>query len=89
MLKFSRAISEYFPDGTMASRLQGGFVQWIELPSNINAIDLYERAQRLNISFAPGRVFTLQKQYENCLRLNYGLLWNDALERSQVIGRAG
>lgn len=65
----------------MASRLQGGFVQWIELPSNINAIDLYERAQRLNISFAPGRVFTLQKQYENCLRLNYGLLWNDALER--------
>src|SRR5690606_35967501 len=81
LLKFSRAISDYFPEGTMASRPQGGFVIWVELSRSINTIDLFERCLRYEISFAPGRIFTLQNQYENCLRLNYGLLWNDKLER--------
>ncbi|MFC3199603.1 PLP-dependent aminotransferase family protein [Parapedobacter deserti] len=81
LLKFSRAISDYFPDGTMASRPQGGFVIWVELPKTIDTIALYEQCLRHKISFAPGRIFTLQDQYENCLRLNYGLLWNERLDR--------
>ena len=32
------------------------------------------------ISIAPGRMFTLQNQYNNCLKLNYGLLWDDNVE---------
>ena len=86
-LKYSRAIADYFPEGTLASRPQGGFVVWAELPGNIDTIDLYEKALRHKISFAPGRIFTLQNQYANCLRLNYGLLWNDQLEKSlQALG---
>lgn len=81
LLKFSRAISDYFPDGTMASRPQGGFVIWVELPKTINTIALYEQCLRYKIGFAPGRMFTLQNQYENCLRLNYGVLWNERLDR--------
>jgi hypothetical protein len=86
-LKYSRAIADYFPEGTLASRPQEGFVVWAELPGNIDTIDLYEKALRQKISFAPGRIFTLQNQYANCLRLNYGLLWNDQLEKSlQALG---
>ena len=78
-LQFTRAISEYFPEGTRASRPQGGFVLWVELPRKVNALDLYEKAMLQKISIAPGRMFTLQKQFENCMRLNYGLLWTDKL----------
>jgi DNA-binding transcriptional MocR family regulator len=88
LLKYSRAIAEHFPEGTLASRPQGGFVTWVELPGAINTIDLYERAIRQRISFAPGRIFTLQQQYNNCLRLNHGLVWSDKLERHlKTLGR--
>jgi DNA-binding transcriptional MocR family regulator len=80
VLKYSRAVADYFPDGTMASRPQGGFVLWVELPESINTMHLYEKATARKISFAPGRIFTLQNQYDNCLRLNYGLPWDDKLE---------
>jgi len=79
-LKYSRAIAEYFPDGTMASRPQGGFVIWVELPEPIDTMALYEKAITMKISFAPGRIFTLQNQYNSCMRLNYGLVWNERLE---------
>lgn len=79
-LQFTRAISEYFPEGTSASRPQGGFVLWVELPRKVNTLDLYEKAMLQKISIAPGRMFTLQQQFKNCLRLNYGLLWNEKLD---------
>lgn len=80
LFKYSRAIAEYFPHGTMASRPQGGFVLWVELPESINTMALYEKAITRKLSFAPGRIFTSQNQYHHCMRLNYGLLWNDKLE---------
>jgi DNA-binding transcriptional MocR family regulator len=87
-LQYSRAISEYFPEGTRASRPQGGFVLWVELPQHIDTIQLYEKALQEGISIAPGRMFTLKQQFDNCMRLSYGLPWNDALKKSlQVLGQ--
>jgi DNA-binding transcriptional MocR family regulator len=80
MLRYATIISDYFPDGTKASRPQGGSVLWVELPADIDTIALYEKALSRQISFAPGKIFTLQNQYQSCLRLNYGLLWNDQTE---------
>jgi DNA-binding transcriptional MocR family regulator len=49
---------------------------------------LYEQAIQHKISFAPGRMFTLQKQYDNCLRLSYGLEWNERVENAlKTVGR--
>ena len=76
-----------FPEGTMASRPQGGFVLWIELPEKINTMELYEKTIVRKISFAPGRIFTLQNQYHHCMRLNYGLVWDDKLDaRLKMLG---
>ncbi|KAA0988808.1 aminotransferase-like domain-containing protein [Dyadobacter aurulentus] len=80
MLRYSGAIADYFPEGTKASRPQGGSVLWVELPAHIDTVDLYEKALTRNISFAPGKIFTLQNQYQSCMRLNYGLLWNEQTE---------
>ncbi|WP_158795819.1 PLP-dependent aminotransferase family protein [Pedobacter sp. L105] len=80
-LQYARVIGDYFPEGTMASRPQGGSVLWVELPPNHNTLKLYEKAIQQNISIAPGSLFTLQKQFDNCMRLNYGVVYNDHVER--------
>lgn len=79
-LQYIRAIADYFPPGTRVSRPQGGFVLWVELDRRIDTMELYERAIRKNISIAPGRMFTLQHQFDNCMRLSYGMPWNEQLD---------
>lgn len=81
-LKFSRAIGDYFPEGTKVSRPQGGFVIWVEMDKRVNTLDLYEKAIKNNISVAPGLMFTLQRQFTNCMRLSFGITWSDEVERS-------
>lgn len=80
-LHFTRAIHDYFPEETRVSRPQGGFVLWVELNPNLNVPLLYDQAMRQKISIAPGRMFTLQNQFNNCMRLSYGLQWSDELEK--------
>lgn len=78
-LQFQQAIEEYFPDNTKISQPQGGFVLWLELDKRIDTAKLYNTAIKQNISFAPGRMFTLQDRYHNCMRVNFALDWNDRL----------
>jgi len=87
-LHYAQTISDYFPDGTLASRPMGGSALWVELPPNFSSINLYEKAVQQKISFAPGAMFTLQQQFDNCLRLNYALLWTEKLENNlKLLGR--
>ena len=87
-LQYQQAIEDYFPDNTKISQPQGGFVLWLELDKKIDTAALYDTAIRQNISFAPGRMFTLQNQYNNCMRLNFALEWNDKLHfELQKLGR--
>lgn len=74
---YVNAIAEYFPGGTKTSRPQGGLALWIEFPQKIDTTELYELAIKHRISIAPGRMFTLQNQFENCMRLCIGLPWSE------------
>jgi len=87
-LHYARTIGDFFPEGTLASRPQGGSALWVQLPSNHSSLNLYKKAIQQKISFAPGGMFTLQQQFDNCLRLNYALPWNDKLENNlKLLGR--
>lgn len=81
-LQYSRAIAEYFPAETRISQPQGGFFLWVELDKRISTVELYKMALSRGISIAPGRMFTLQNQFDNCMRLSYGLPWSDQLEHT-------
>lgn len=74
------AIAEFFPEGTRTSRPQGGLALWVEFDKRIDTVELYELAMKQRISIAPGRMFTLQDQFNNCMRLCYGLPWTDDLQ---------
>ncbi|GAB3971898.1 hypothetical protein GCM10028806_22990 [Spirosoma terrae] len=81
-LQYRRAIAEYFPAETRISQPQGGFFLWVELDKRISTVELYKMALKQGISIAPGRMFTLQNQFDNCMRLRYGLPWSDQLEHT-------
>lgn len=79
-LQFLRCISQYFPDDAKVTIPQGGLHLWVELNKKSDTVELYNTAMSNKISIAPGRMFTLQNQYTNCLKLNYGLIWSDKVE---------
>ncbi len=87
-LQYVRVIGEHFPEGTRLSRPQGGLSLWVELPKNIDTINLYHTAVKHRFNFSPGSMFTLKKQFGNFLRLSYGLEWNDRTEYClKLLGR--
>ncbi len=81
-LQFQRCISQYFPEDTKATKPQGGLHLWVELNKNADTVLLYNKAMAKGISVAPGRMFTLHNQYNNCLKLNFGMLWNEKVENA-------
>ncbi|HTB25254.1 MAG TPA: PLP-dependent aminotransferase family protein [Puia sp.] len=87
-LQYVRLIGECFPQGTKICRPQGGLSLWVELPKSIDTIELYNSAVSKKITFSPGSMFTLQKQFNNCMRLSYGLEWNEKTENGlKILGR--
>lgn len=84
-LHFIRTIADHFPAETKVSRPQGGFVLWVELAKGVDTGKLFDPVLSQGISFAPGRMFTLQNQFHHCLRLNYGLPWSEKLEQQLMV----
>jgi DNA-binding transcriptional MocR family regulator len=76
------AIINYFPKGTRVSQPAGGFVLWIELAENFDSEVLYSQALSLGVTIAPGVLFSPNRNYRNCLRINCGLAWTAKLEWS-------
>ncbi|MEM6884084.1 MAG: PLP-dependent aminotransferase family protein [Verrucomicrobiota bacterium] len=64
------AVQEHFPDGTICSDPEGGFLLWAVLPE---ALDLEKASQatlKRGVSFARGEVFLTAKPRSSCMRLN-------------------
>jgi DNA-binding transcriptional MocR family regulator len=85
--RMSEAIAEAFPPGTKLTRPRGGFVLWVELPKNVSALELHDRALREKISIAPGPMFSASRQFGNFIRLNCGHPWSPRIE--SAIGALG
>ncbi|WP_159801870.1 PLP-dependent aminotransferase family protein [Flavobacterium sp. MK4S-17] len=87
-LQFARAVAEYFPEGSKISQPQGGFMLWVELDKRIDTTELYDLAIRQKISIAPGRMFSLQNQFTNCMRMSYGQRWSEQIDNKlKQLGR--
>ena len=81
------AIGRFFPSGTRVSRPRGGFVLWVEMPEEIDAIVLYEQAKAQGITIAPGSIFSVEGKFRNCIRLN-AACWTPAVEVAmETLGR--
>jgi DNA-binding transcriptional MocR family regulator len=83
-----QAVARHFPRGTRATRPEGGYFLWIELPGQVDALTLHRRALPLGISVAPGPMFSAHRGFAHCLRLNYGHPWDARAETAMAsLGR--
>jgi DNA-binding transcriptional MocR family regulator len=82
-----QALATHFPRDVRISRPKGGYFLWVELPSSVDTLKLHGLAMEQQISLAPGPMFSGQRKYANCLRLNYGHPWSPKLEAA--IARLG
>ena len=78
----AQAVGRCFPEGTRATRPLGGYFLWLELPKDVDALDLHRRALAQGISVAPGPVFSATRGFGHHLRLNYGHAWDARSERA-------
>ncbi len=76
-LRYLQAIIDYFPEGTKVSRPQGGFLLWVQLDKKINSFKLRTEAMKHHISIVPGKLFSANCNYNNCIRISFGKPWTE------------
>jgi DNA-binding transcriptional MocR family regulator len=89
-----QAIGEYFPETTRATRPHGGYFVWLDCARGVDAVRVHEQALAKRISVAPGPIFSTGNRFRNCLRLNYGHPWSEAIEDAvaelgRLVARSG
>jgi DNA-binding transcriptional MocR family regulator len=67
-----RVIERHFPPGTRVTRPAGGYFLWLELPPQVDALQLHHQAMAESISTAPGVLFSADHRFSHHLRLNVG-----------------
>ena len=84
----SSMVRRFFPDGTRLSQPQGGYVLWVELPPQVDAMKLYGLALAQRITVGPGHMFSAGADYRHFIRLNYSYPWSRQMEEAlKVLGR--
>ena len=74
------AIARRFPAGTRTTVPLGGYFLWVEMPEKVDAMEVHLRAAEQMVTIAPGPLFSPQRGFRNCIRLNYGFTWSPRLE---------
>lgn len=80
-LKYSKAITDSFPDSTRITQPKGGFVLWIELDEHINAVELYRKAMKQHISISPGHIFSTGDRYQHFIRISFGKPYSENVDQ--------
>lgn len=70
-----QVIADLMPDGLSMVRPGGGFLLWLELPRQIDSLELHHRALGFGIGLAPGTMFSADGRYRSHIRVNCGQVW--------------
>ena len=70
--ELAQAVEAFFPPASKLTRPEGGYFLWTELPPTVDVLRLHQQALNSGISIAPGPIFSAQREFTHCLRLNFG-----------------
>jgi DNA-binding transcriptional MocR family regulator len=70
------------PAGSRIGSPAGGYLLWVELPEDVDALELHSQCLGRGVSVAPGPVFSATGAHRNFIRINGGLLWSSELDRA-------
>ncbi|HTJ81500.1 MAG TPA: PLP-dependent aminotransferase family protein, partial [Polyangiaceae bacterium] len=68
--RYRQAVAGAFPEGTVVSEPLGGYVLWVELPGDIDAMELQARALERGVAIAPGPIFSARRRFASCVRVS-------------------
>ncbi|AHI27882.1 aminotransferase-like domain-containing protein [Marinobacter similis] len=54
---------------------QGGLTIWVELPEEVDTMDIYSKAMGEGIVITPGNLFSVSERFGNCLRISFAHPW--------------
>jgi 2-aminoadipate transaminase len=74
-----------FPDGVRYTKPEGGLFIWVELPEDVNAKDLLEKAIAKKVAYVPGTHFFANGGHFNTLRLNFSNSSIDQIHQGMTI----
>ncbi|MEM5549263.1 PLP-dependent aminotransferase family protein [Pseudoalteromonas neustonica] len=77
-------LQQAFPATARISDPQGGCVVWVDLGPSFDSIKLFQLALENGISITPGYIFSATNKYRSCIRLSYGLPWNERVEQAII-----
>lgn len=80
--RMTAAVAASFPAGTRVTQPAGGFVLWLELPAEVDAIALTQQALALGISIAPGPIFSATQKYRHFIRLSCACDWDERVDEA-------
>jgi DNA-binding transcriptional MocR family regulator len=80
--RYRNAIIGYFPEEVKISTPAGGYSLWIELPANINALEVQREALKFGIGFCPGQIFSASNHFQNFMRINCCPMWSIKIDGS-------
>ena len=66
------SVREFFPRATRAASPEGGYFLWLQLPRSVNALALHQLALARSITLAPGQIFSIDRRFTHCVRINFG-----------------
>lgn len=86
--QISQAIYQHWPTPVVLSRPQGGFLLWCVLPESVDGDTIYARAKERGINISPGSLFSCDREFRHCLRLNFATWRNDPprIDAIKVLG---
>lgn len=84
-LQFQSAVRQYFPESIKVTQPDGGIHLWLELEQSKETIKLYNKAMVHRIGITPGRMYTMQNQFNNCFTLNFSLELNAKVEKALAL----
>jgi len=80
------SVLRHFPAGTRVSSPDGGFVIWVQLPEEVDSLDLYKEGLSSGITLAPGYLFAPGARYRHYIRLNAAIM---SIETEWAVQRLG
>ncbi|NQZ23983.1 MAG: PLP-dependent aminotransferase family protein [Colwellia sp.] len=69
--QLTNGIADHWRIATTFTVPDGGLAIWVQLPVEIDTFLLYQRAIAEGIIITPGRLFSSEKKFSNCLRLSF------------------
>ena len=76
-----------FPTGTTYTRPEGGLFIWVELPEQLNALDMLNACVEQGVAYVPGTHFFADGGHHNTLRLNFSNATVEQIHKGMTVIR--